>query len=119
VTAQLSNLEKLRAYAAAHPTDVQFVSEGIRRIAETEAYQALAQLSAKWRKRQDAARRAEVATRDQGPRTLIGIGQPREQPFLLTRRIRPPESAVRKVRVLGITLGTEVPAESPPLWGRK
>lgn len=50
-------LARLRAYAAANPTDVQTIACGTRDMAEIEAYRELARLSARWRRRQNAERR--------------------------------------------------------------
>lgn len=61
----LSVLERLRAYAAANPTDVQFVSEAVRQNAEIEAYRELSLLSRKWRRQNDTNRKlARLSSRD-------------------------------------------------------
>lgn len=95
---QLSNLERLRAYAAAHPTDVQFVSEAVRQHAEIEAYAALAHLAMRWRRRQDAERRrlraeSQATVYAALARTLQGMSAPRfdHEPFPLVgaRSLRP------------------------------
>lgn len=56
-------LARLRAYAAANPTDVQTVAYTIRDMAELEAYRALAALAATWRKKLPTAARRRVLLR--------------------------------------------------------
>lgn len=89
-------LDRLRAYAAANPTDVQTVHGVIQDNAELEAMAALNELSNKWRRRQDAERRrlraeSQATVRALLVRTLRGIPAPHtgEEPFLLQRRITP------------------------------
>lgn len=89
-------LDRLRAYAAANPTDVAVVRETVRANAEIEAMWALETLSNKWRRRQDAARRrlrveSKATVHALLTRTLRGIQAPvlEEEPFLLQRSITP------------------------------
>lgn len=53
-------LARLRAYAAANPTDVQTVAYTVRDMAELEAYRALAALATTWRKKLPTAARRRV-----------------------------------------------------------
>ncbi len=53
-------LARLRAYAAANPTDVQTVSYTVRDMAELEAYRALAALATTWRQKLPTAARRRV-----------------------------------------------------------
>lgn len=87
-------LERLRAYAAANPTDVAVIAEGVRQAAELDAYRELSQLSLRWRRRQDAARRrlraeSKATVHAALSRTIRGMPAPRleEEPFPLVRRI--------------------------------
>lgn len=89
-------LQRLRAYAAANPTDVAVVRGVIQDNAELEALRELDQLALKWRRRQDAEKRklraeSRATVHALLVRTLRGVQAPRleerEQPFLLQRRI--------------------------------
>jgi hypothetical protein len=89
----MSLLDRLRAYAAANPTDVAVVSGAVRDGAEIEAYAALAQLSRRWRLRQDAERRrlraqSRATVHAAAARTLRGLPAPRldHEPFPLVNR---------------------------------
>lgn len=93
MTNQLSTLERLRAYAASHPTDVAVVSETVRQTAEIEAYAALAQLSLRWRRRQDGERRrlraeSRATVYAALSRTIRGMPTPKldHEPFPLVNR---------------------------------
>lgn len=89
-------LDRLRAYAAANPTDVQTVHGVIQDNAELEAMRALDALALKWRRRQDAERRrlraeSKATVYAALSRTIRGMPAPQieEEPFLLQRRITP------------------------------
>ncbi len=97
-------LQRLRAYAAANPTDVKVIAETIHHAAELEAYEALARLSAKWRKRNAPA---SIPMRN---RTLRGFRAPSldHEPFPLTRRV---------VKVCGVCVpAPRAPSASWPGW---
>lgn len=53
-------LARLRAYAAAHPTDVEVVVETTRATAELDAYAVLGKLSAAWRRGRSRAQRLHL-----------------------------------------------------------
>lgn len=115
-------LERLRAYAAAHPSDVAVIAEGARQDAEIEAYRALAELTRKWRRRNSGTRLTRALARaavnaaldkEMGgsgdPRrpwsqTQTVVGMPRtvldEEPFPLTRlkRLPPPPRAPKRLQ---------------------
>jgi putative component of toxin-antitoxin plasmid stabilization module len=57
MSSQLTVLERLRAYAAAHPGDVAVVAETVRQNAELDAYAELGELATTWKRRRDAAER--------------------------------------------------------------
>ncbi len=87
-------LQRLRAYAAANPTDVKVIAETIQPAAELDAYEALARLSSKWRKRASAAAdgQAIIDYTERAVRrcqTLRGLQAPTldHEPFPLTRRV--------------------------------
>ncbi len=89
-------LERLRAYAAANPTDCKVVHGVIQDNAELEAMRAAGELANKWRRRQDADRRrlraeSKATVHALVIRTLRGVQAPRfeEEPFPLQRRITP------------------------------
>jgi hypothetical protein len=99
----VSVLESLRAYAAAHPTDVKVVVETIQMQAELEAYAAQAQLRRKWAQRNTPApARRSVTQRG------LQASVPVEVPFLLTRRV---------VKVCGVRVpAPRDPSASWPGW---
>lgn len=88
-------LSRLRAYAAANPTDVAVIAETVRQGAELDAYRELAQLSRRWRLRNDAAKRVarsecRATVHALMVRTLRGgMRAPvfEEEPFPLVRRL--------------------------------
>jgi hypothetical protein len=89
-----SILERLRAYAAANPTDVAVISDAVLQGAEIDAYRELAQLTMRWRRRQDAARRrlraeAKATVYAAISRTIRDMPAPAlgHEPFPLVRRI--------------------------------
>jgi hypothetical protein len=88
-------LSRLRAYAAANPTDVSVVAETARQGAELDAYRELAVISRRWRLRNDAAKRVARAECRATVHALMvrtlrgGMRAPvlEEEPFLLARRL--------------------------------
>lgn len=86
-------LERLRAYAAANPTDVAVVTETVRAAAELDAYRELSQLAMRWRRRNDAEKRraraeAKATVHAMLVRTLRGMQAPSldHEPFPLVNR---------------------------------
>jgi hypothetical protein len=101
-------LERLRAYAAANPTDVAVVAETVRQGAEIAAYEALAELSGRWRRRQDAeCRRARAEAKSTVHallvRTLRGVQAPTldHEPFPLVNRWPLKPASVRSITQRG------------------
>lgn len=80
-------LARLRAYAAANPTDVQTVAYTIRDMAEMEAYRALAALATAWRKKLPTAARRRVLL-SLGVDMLSGADRERAERGLAAARAR-------------------------------
>lgn len=99
----LDTLARLRAYAAAHPTDVQVVRETIQWDAEMVAYRQLSALARRWR----ARARKERCANEAESRAIVNA--------LLSRTLRGMQAPAHLREPYLHEIGTLVSEAPPPL----